>query len=140
VRRYASPVFEYAFSPRYLEVDQQGVVFNMWYLGYFDDAMAAFLAHLGHPYPQLLAAGDDVMLVRSELDWSSGVSFGDAVAVGVSVEAIGTTSFTLGFVVRRGEATTCRGRTVYVMIGTDGSGKRPIPATLRSALSGQLPA
>jgi acyl-CoA thioester hydrolase len=133
-------VFEYAFSPRYLEVDQQGVVFNMWYLGYFDDAMAAFLAHLGHPYPQLLAAGDDVMLVRSELEWSAGVRFGDSAAVGVSVEAIGATSFTLGFEVRRGAGTSCRGRTVYVMIGTDGSGKRPIPTALRTALSAQLPA
>jgi acyl-CoA thioester hydrolase len=132
-------VFEYAFSPRYLEVDQQGVAFNMWYLGYFDDAMAAFLAHLGHSYPQLLAAGDDVMLVRSELDWSSGLRFGDTAAVRVSVEAIGTTSFTLGFQVLRGAETTCRGRTVYVMIGTDGSGKRPIATSLRAALSAQAP-
>jgi acyl-CoA thioester hydrolase len=131
-------MYEYAFSPRYLEVDQQGVVFNMWYLGYFDDAMAAFLAHLGHPYPQLLVDGDDVMLVRSELDWTSGVRFGDAAAVGVSVEAIGTTSFSLRFEVRRGAEVTCRARTVYVMIGTDGSGKRPIPSAVRTALSAHL--
>jgi acyl-CoA thioester hydrolase len=109
-------------------------------LGYFDDAMAAFLAHLGHPYPQLLGDGDDVMLVRSELDWTSGVRFGDAAAVGVSVEAIGITSFTLRFEVRRGTEVTCRGRTVYVMIGTDGSGKRPIPGAVRTALSAHLAA
>ena len=36
--------FRFPVSVRYLEVDQQGVVFNMWYLAYFDDAMTAFLA------------------------------------------------------------------------------------------------
>jgi acyl-CoA thioester hydrolase len=131
-------MFEHPFSPRYLEVDQQGVVFNMWYLGYFDEAMAAFLAHVGHPYPQLLAAGDDVVLVHSEQDWVSGVRFGEAVTVGVAVEAIGRTSFTLRFEVRRGQEITCRGRTVYVMVGTDGSGKRPIPDAVRVGLAAHL--
>jgi len=131
-------MFEYAFTPRYLEVDQQGVVFNMWYLAYFDEAMAAFLAHLGHPYPRLLAGGDDVMLVRTELDWADGVRFGEAAAVGVAVETIGRTSFTLRFTLRRGEEVTCRGRTVYVTVGTDGSGKRPIPDGVRVGLAAHL--
>ena len=30
--------FTHRFDVRYLEADQQGVVFNMWYLAYFDDA------------------------------------------------------------------------------------------------------
>ena len=35
---------------RYLEVDAQGVVFNAWYLAWFDEAMAAFFADRGLPY------------------------------------------------------------------------------------------
>jgi hypothetical protein len=34
---------------RYLEADRQGVVFNMWYLAYADDALAGFLAAGGLP-------------------------------------------------------------------------------------------
>ena len=37
----------YRHRVRYLEADQQGVVFNMWYLGYFDEAMAQFLEEGG---------------------------------------------------------------------------------------------
>ena len=32
---------------RYLEVDAQGVVFNSWYLAWFDEAMTAFLRTAG---------------------------------------------------------------------------------------------
>ena len=37
---------------RHLEFqyDQQGVVFNMWYFGWFDDAMTQFLGEVGYPY------------------------------------------------------------------------------------------
>src|SRR5450759_2790975 len=60
--------FTHRVDMRYLEVDQQGVVFNMWYLAYFDDAMTAWLAHRGVPYQQLFAAGLDVQLVHTEVD------------------------------------------------------------------------
>ena len=36
--------FEEPVHVRFLEVDQQGVVFHMWYLAYFEDARNAFLA------------------------------------------------------------------------------------------------
>jgi len=120
---------------RYLEVDRQGVVFNMWYLAYFDDAMSALLEHGGLPYATLMAEGYDVMLVHTELDWTAGVGFGDDVVVAVSTERIGRTSFTLGFALRRGEEVVCRGRTVYVVVGTDDYGKRDVPAGLRAALA-----
>jgi acyl-CoA thioester hydrolase len=50
----------YRHQVRYFETDQQGVVFNMWYLGYFDEAMTAFLAEGGVAYADLLASGFDV--------------------------------------------------------------------------------
>jgi acyl-CoA thioester hydrolase len=120
---------------RYLEVDRQGVVFNGWYLAYFDDAMSGLLAHGGVPYPELLAEGYDVMLVHTELDWTAGVGFGDDVTVEVSTERIGTTSFTLGFAVRRGAEVVCRARTVYVVVAVEDYTKREVPSRLRAALA-----
>jgi acyl-CoA thioester hydrolase len=125
---------------RYLEVDQQGVVFNAWYLAYFDDALTGFLADRGFPYAVLMAAGCDVQLVHTELDWSGSLGFGDAVTVAVRAEKVGTTSFTLAFEVAKNGVTVCSARTVYVVIGLDGSGKRPIPPLLRAALSSDLSA
>ncbi len=124
----------YRHQVRYLETDQQGVVFNMWYLGYFDEAMAAFLEEGGLRYQDLLAAGFDVQLVRSEIDWRAALRWPGTVEVEVTLAATGTTSFTLAFEVGTSGANVANGRTVYVVIATDGSGKRPIPDMLRAAL------
>jgi acyl-CoA thioester hydrolase len=122
---------------RYLEADQQGVVFNMWYLAYFDEAMTGFLETSGLPYAQLQAGGHDVQVVHTELDWRGALRWGDTARVRVVPESMGRTSFTLGFEVRAGgDDLLVSGRTVYVCIRLDGSGKAPIPEQLRTILSG----
>ena len=132
-------MFTHPVQVRYLEVDAQGVVFNSWYLAWFDDAMTGFLAARGLPYREMLDAGYDVQVVRSEIDWVSGVGFGDTVEVAVSTARIGRTSFALDFQVRRGAQVTCAGRTIYVVIATDGSGKREIPRLIADALGEPKP-
>ena len=122
----------------YFMVDQQGVVFNMWYLGWFDDAMTQFFTEAGYPYPAMNADGFDVQLVHTEADWRDAVRFGEQVMIDVTTGRIGSTSFTLSFGVRVGEQERSTGRTVYVVVATDGSGKRPIPPKLRAALESAL--
>jgi acyl-CoA thioester hydrolase len=135
-----SDVFTFPVAVRYLEVDAQGVVFNAWYLAYFDEAMSAFLTARGMPYQKMVEAGYDVQLVRSEIDWTSGLRWQDAVEVAVSTARIGRTSFALDFEVRRdGDEVTCAGRTVYVVVATDGSGKREIPPLIADALGDPAP-
>jgi acyl-CoA thioester hydrolase len=124
----------YRHQVRYLEADQQGVVFNMWYLGYFDEAMAEFLSEGGLEYPDMLASGYDVQLVHTEIDWGGSLRWPDPAEVEVRLAEARTTSFTLAFEVRTGGAVVATGRTVYVVVATDGSGKRPIPTFLRAAL------
>ena len=53
----------------YFQYDQQGVVFNMWYFGWFDDAMTQFTSEIGYPYTEMNADGIDVQLVHTEADW-----------------------------------------------------------------------
>jgi acyl-CoA thioester hydrolase len=132
--------FEYPVRVRYMEVDAQGVVFNGWYLTYFDEAMAAFLDFRGLPYPELLDAGFDVQLVHCEMDWKAGLRWQDEACVAVSTARLGRTSFALDFETRRdGGAVTCSARTVYVVVATDGSGKRDLPPRLLDALGPPAP-
>lgn len=129
-----SEPFSHPVDVRYMEVDQQGVVFNSWYLVWFDDAMTAFLEAGGLPYEQMTARGYDVQLVHNETTWRKGVRWRDDVRVLVTTQRMGTTSFALGFaVVVEGEERVTA-TTTYVVIGTDGSGKRAIPAFLREVL------
>lgn len=131
---YAHPI-----DVRYMEVDQQGVVFNSWYLVWFDDALTGFLAARGLPYASMMARGFDVQLVNNETTWRKGVRWQDEVRVAVSTAHVGRTSFSLDFAVRVGEEERVVARTVYVVIATDGSGKRAIPAFLRDALGPPAP-
>ena len=126
-----------AYRPtvRYLEVDQQGVVFNAWYLAYLDEAMTAYLILRGVPYPALTGSGVDVQLVHTELDWRGAARFGDELAVDVRADALGRTSFRLAFEIRRGDEVIVTARTVYVVVAVDGSGKRELPDFLRAALA-----
>ena len=122
----------------YFQFDQQGVVFNMWYFGWFDDAMTQFLSDVGYPYTALNADGLDVQLVHTEADWRDAVRYGEQVTIDVSTERVGSTSFTLRFSVRVGAEVRSTGRTIYVVVSTDGSGKRPVPPRLRGGLESAL--
>ncbi len=125
-------------STSYFQYDQQGVVFNMWYFGWFDDAMTQFLSEVGYPYTVLNADGFDVQLAHTEADWRDAVRYGEQVTVDVATERVGSTSFTLSFAVRVGDEVRVTGRTVYVVVGTDGSGKRSVPPRLRVGLESAL--
>jgi acyl-CoA thioester hydrolase len=122
----------------FFQFDQQGVVFNMWYFGWFDDAMTEFMGEIGYPYLALNSDGLDVQLVHTEADWRDAVRYGDLVTVDVATERVGSTSFTLLFTARVGAQARATGRTVYVLVATDGSGKRPLPPKLRAALESAM--
>ena len=135
--------FSLPITPRYAEVDQQGVVFNGHYLTWFDEACTGFLDHLDVTYPGLIASGYDIQVVHSEIDFKGPVRWRDAVRVEVTCERIGSTSFTLAFNVLRGKdgefaaehQSAVRGHNVYVVVSTEDWAKRPIPPLLREALT-----
>ncbi len=135
--------FSLPIVPRYAEVDQQGVVFNGHYLTWFDEACTGFLDHLDVTYPGLIASGHDIQVVHSEIDFMGPVRWRDSVRVEVHCQRIGSTSFTLGFSVLRGDdgspdaeqAAAVRGQNVYVVVSTDDWAKRPLPPALREALT-----
>jgi acyl-CoA thioester hydrolase len=135
--------FRMPITPRYMEIDSQGVVFNGWYLTWFDEAMAAFLTDRGLPYPELIKLGFDVHVVRSEIDYKAGVRWGDDVAVAVATGRIGNTSFALDFQVVRtvgGTEQVCiTGRNIYVVVASDFSGKLPVPPQLLEVLGEPAP-
>jgi acyl-CoA thioester hydrolase len=128
--------FRHRVPVRYLEVDRQGVVFNMWYLAYCDEAMTAFLDAGELTYAAMLAEGTDCQVVHTDIDWHGPLGFGDVAAVDVTVSEVGRTSFTLAFALACGDRAVATVRTVYVCVATDGSGAQPVPPALRARLTG----
>ena len=76
--------------------------------------------------------------MHTEADWRDAVRYGEQVVIDVATERIGSTSFTLSFGVRVGDQVRSTGRTVYVVVSTDGSGKRSVPPKLRAVLEATL--
>ena len=126
-------VFTYTAPVRYLEVDQQGVVFNMWYLAYLDEAFGEFLGRNGTSYKDIIASGVDIQLVHTELDWHGSLRYGDTAHVDVGLARRGRTSLTVQFTIHAGDRSrpVVSATSVYVVVATDGSGKcEPTPFLL----------
>ena len=118
---------------RFVECDQQGVVFNAHYLVWADETVNAWWAHRGVDWPALNAVGLDYFVVASSLEWRSSARYGDTVTVEAELEKLGRTSLTVGFVVRVGERLCCTVRTTYVC--TSGGSPTPWPEELRAQVS-----
>ena len=125
--QWSSPV-------RYVECDQQGVVFNAHYLTWADEASNVWWASLGLPWDQLVAGGTEPLVKASSLEWASSARWGDVVTVDAETEKAGRTSVTVRFSVRVGERLCCVVRTTYVS-AVDGRAV-PWPDDVRARLAG----
>lgn len=135
---HVDDAFAHRVRVRYLEVDQQGVVFNMWYLGFVDDAMDAYLTHREFPLSQFSKYGFDLSLAHLEIDWMGGLHHGDEVDVLMSLARVGRKSLSMDFAFRRGIEFTCVGGIVYVAVSAKGEAI-PVPDQLCEALGGPVP-
>ena len=133
-------LFRYSLDVRFFEVDSLGVVFNMWYLGWCDEAMGAFMESIGYGYATLRAQGFDAVLRKAELEWLDSLEAFQHAEVAVRVDHVGSTSFRLGYDIDQVDPAG-QGRTrcaqvaiTYVCVDIDGRLKAPIPLGLRAAL------
>ena len=85
--------FRHPVDVRFFEVDSLGVVFNMWYLGWCDEAMSGYLDSVGYGYATLRARGLDAVLRKAELDWVDSLQAFERAEIAVRAEHLGSTSF-----------------------------------------------
>ena len=117
---------------RYVECDQQGIVFNAHYLVWADEAVNTWWADRRVDWPAINERGLDYVVVASSLQWSSSARYGDTVEVDADLEKVGRTSLTLLFTVRVGDRQCCQVRTTYVCTA-DGA-PAPWPEDVRRAV------
>lgn len=120
---------------QYYQFDQQGVVFNMWYLALMEQARNAYLAEFGFSLQDLHASGHDIQVVHVEVDWLAPLRYGDQLTIDVSPGRVGTTSFGLKFEFIGDQGTIATADAVYVIVDDQICGKADLPPGLRSAVS-----
>jgi acyl-CoA thioester hydrolase len=118
---------------RFVECDQQGIVFNAHYLVWADEAASSWWAGRGVDWPELNGRGLEYVVVASTLEWRSSARHGDTVEVDAELDKLGRTSLTVRFVIRVGERLCCEVRTTYVC--TAGGCATPWPEEIRELVS-----
>lgn len=124
-----------ALRVRYNECDPLGVVFNANYLVYADLAISElWREHLGG-YDQMMEDGLDLAVAEANLRYFKPLRFDDEFVAEVRVEHIGNKSLTTAWTLTRGDEEVAAGTLAYVCVTSDSAESRPVPDSIREALT-----
>jgi len=128
--------FEHPISVRFADTDMQGHVFFANYLTFCDEAMTAYLRHLGVPWQTLVEGGADMFYVKATCEYRGSATFEDALRVETAITRIGETSFTTRFSVRDPSGQViAEAETVSVCVDPETRSKTRVPDRLRDAVA-----
>lgn len=123
------------FATRWNDNDQYGHLNNTVYYLAMDTAVNAWMIREGGLDPQ----GNAIALcAASSCEFHASASFPDALAVGIGIERLGTTSITWDLGILHGDDQIATGRFVHVFV--DAATRRPaaIPASIRAAIESHV--
>lgn len=128
--------FRYYLRVRYSECDAQKVVFNARYAEYVDIGTVEFLRASCPDYGFF-----EYHLVKQTIEWFAPARFDQVLELSVSVQHIGTTSFTIITELRvaGSEQVISRAETINVFIDEASMKKTSIPSGLRTAMERGAP-
>jgi acyl-CoA thioester hydrolase len=119
---------------RFVECDQQGVVFNAHYLMYFDVALTELWREALGPYGEMLESGTDMVVAEARARYLAPAGFDDEIDVEVRVARLGVTGMTTRLTVRRHDTVAVEGEMRHVFIDPATKAKKPIPDEIRRGL------
>lgn len=127
----------YRHRVRYHETDAQSFLFNARYLEIADVAMTEFFRRIGCPYPANVTQGFDPSVIKAELTFTRPAHFDDVIDVDVVCSRVGSSSFDIRFTMLRDDVTLAVVETVYVNVDAETEKSKPIPAHIKSQLTGE---
>lgn len=129
-------MYTYDTSIKLHQTDAAGVLFFANYFTIAHDAYEAFLESISHPFSEIFAKKDYLLLiVHAEADYMQPLTVGEVVSVEIRVARMGRTSYSLAYSIKNGTGKAVGAvKTVHATV--DGKTHRPIrlPDSLRSAL------
>lgn len=121
---------------RWTETDLQGVVFFGHYLTYFDLGMTEYFRAIGFPYPDgLLEHGADFFVVKTQAEYRGSARFDEEIDICARPGRVGRSSLQMLFEIYREDELLVHGEIVYVNAEPESRRARPLPSTLREALT-----
>ncbi len=119
---------QYAFAhrirTRFAETDAMGIIHHSAYVPYLEEARAALLRHVGHPYELVRAEGVDFPVLEVYLRYRRPLRFDEVVTVAVTVGALTRTTFQVGYLLTVSEEIRATAVTVHGAVDGEGKGRR----------------
>ena len=128
--------FHYDFRVRLHDTDAAGRLFFAHLFRHAQDALEAFMEHIGYPVDTMLRAGEILLpLTHAEADYRRPMRHGDRIRVQVQVEDLRRRSFAIGyrFLNEAGE-TAATARTIHVLVVDETEIGESLPEPLRAGL------
>ena len=123
--------FKHRVRVAFVDTDASGRIHFTAMLRYFEAAELEFLRSLGFCYRDAPDIG--FPRVRVECEYRTAVGFDDELDIAVSVQRIGTSSYTLAFRALRTGVAAAAGSIVVVCVGRPGRAQA-LPVALKEAL------
>jgi acyl-CoA thioester hydrolase len=124
--------YRHRLMVRFRDCDGMGHVNHAVYFTYLEQCRLTFWRELtGAPSPHTR-----IIIARAECDYRAPAHFGDELEIGLTVAAIGRSSFTLQYEIAQVPSgrTIASGRTVQVSYDYDASKPMPLPDATRQLL------
>lgn len=127
--------FVHRLRVRYSETDQQGLVFNGYYLFYYNVALTELFREIGWTRPEITRLGSDAVTAEATIRFLGGIAYDDLLDVRLPITHLGTTSMIIEprFVVDG--SVRADGSVRHVFVSTESMDTTPIPGVLRRDLA-----
>lgn len=121
---------------RFVDTDASRRIHYTAMLRHFEAAEFEFLRSIDAPYASMNSVS--FPRVRVECDYKSMVTVDDLLTITVTVERLGSTSFTLHFAARHGERDAATGKITIVSVSRETGRPTPIPEEFRAKLAATM--
>jgi acyl-CoA thioester hydrolase len=127
--------FRHTIRVRFGECDPQGVVFNANWLAFFDVVMTELWRERAGDYNAMLAAGTDMVVAEATVRFLGAAGFDDEIDFDVSLTRLGNTAMSTHIEATVRGAPVASGDMRHVFVDPQTKGKKPMPDTVREALT-----
>ena len=130
----SDPHFVWTGRIRFADTDASTRIHYTSIFRHFEAAEHEFLRAIGQPYTDLSRSGLDYPRVHVECHFQSPLRYDDIIDVEVTAARVGTTSYTLNYMVSRQGTLAARGSITVVCVDRTTGRPHPLPAALTAAL------
>lgn len=128
--------FSHPLTVRLYDTDAAGILYFPQLFRFVQTCFETWISERGFPISAMLTAPDFlIVVVRCDGDYLAPVKLGDALTVELTVERVGTASFTLHYEILRSTTVVGRAKVVYCCVDRVTQGSRVLPDSIRAVLT-----